>query len=70
MFISYGWKVLYTATRGLATGKGRIQEHIAFVFTNYLAARIGNLKLDDVRRRMTVVPAAGHESAFDMTPAR
>lgn len=79
MSISYGWEVLYTTTRGLATGEGRIQERLGAVFTNYLAARISNLKrdgqitdemqekLDDVRRRMTVVPAAGRESSYDAT---
>jgi hypothetical protein len=76
MSMSYMWEVLYTGTRGLASGRGVIQERLENTFT-YLAGRLRgpntNLppeladRARDIVRRGTCVAAVAGEGTIAAT---
>ena len=77
MSMSYMWEVFYTGARGLATGRGRIQERLENTFGSYLAPRLigPNMSLlpelaekaQALMERVSCKPAKGDEGTIAAT---
>ena len=75
MSLSYPWEVFFTATHGLASGTGRIQERLENT-GSYLVGRVRpplsmpdeiQQKADSIMDRITCIPAKGDEGTLAAT---